>query len=300
MHGPQRGALSPCIAFGVWLNLIAASASGQAREEIYFEVLTPGGDAVEGLTPGNFSILNNGTRLRIVSAELQDTPMTVALLVDNGDWFSRDGSVNALRDGMIAFLDALPPQHEVGLYTIGGNPRQRVGFTRDRDRLRETASKVFPERGAGTALLDSIRDTLERRLEDDATFPVFVMMLSDNFESSGHYSDNQYEALINDLRRRGVTIHIVFLISQSGGPITRYARNLADNTGGFYHGLALPTGLALAMTELATRMGRHFDAVSKRYRVVYEIPPQAGPEISVNVQAPGAQIQVFPDRLMPR
>jgi hypothetical protein len=47
-------------------------------------------------------------------------------------------------------------------------------------------------------------------------------------------------------------------------------------------------------------MGRHFDAVSKRYRVVYEIPPQAGPEISVNVQAPGAQIKVFPDRLMPR
>ena len=240
MHGPQRVSLSPCIAFGVLLSLIAASASGQALGELYFEVLTPGGDAVEGLTPDSFSILNEGNTLRVVSAELQTAPMTVALIVDNGDWFSRAGSVNALRDGMAAFLDALPPQHEVGLYTIGRNPRQRVGFTTDRDRLRETASKVFPEPGAATPLLDGIRDTMERRLEDDDAFLVFVMMFSDSTEGSRYYSDNQYEALINNLRRHGVTIHIVSLTSRDGCPITRYARNLAANTGGFYHGVRAP------------------------------------------------------------
>ena len=125
MHGPLRVSLSRCIAFGVLLSLIAASASGQALEEIYFEVLTPGGDAVEGLTPDNCSIINNGTRLRVVSAELQDAPMTVALLVDNGALFAQRGGVNALRDGMAAFLDTLPTQHEVGLYTIGSVSRAR-------------------------------------------------------------------------------------------------------------------------------------------------------------------------------
>ena len=45
-------------------------------------------------------------------------PMKVALLVDNS--YSARQSLNPLRAGLSAFLDALPPEHEVGLFTTGG------------------------------------------------------------------------------------------------------------------------------------------------------------------------------------
>ena len=268
-------------------------------ESSTLEVLTACGAAVEGLTPDLFSIMNDGNELEIVSAELEDTPMTVALMVDNSDRIARENSINALRDGMLAFLDTLPPQHEMDLYTVGRNVRQRVEFTTDRDELRESASKVFADRGAPMIMLDGIRETMERRLEEDDTFPVFVMMLTDGSEASSNYSDNAYQRLINNLRLQGVTIHVIILTSRGGSATTQYAQNLVDNTGGQYQAIAIPTGFAPALTDLATRMGDHFDNVAKRYRVVYEIPESAGPQISVSVQSPGSQMQVFPDRRMP-
>ncbi len=300
MHCFRFFSLTSSIIFVVLLGLSPIRSDAQSLGQLYIEVLTASGDAVEGLAPEHFSIINDGNELEIVSAELEDTPMTVALMVDNGDRIAQANSINALREGMLAFLDTLPPQHEVGLYTVGRNVRQRVEFSTDREELRESASEIFADSGAPMIMLDGIRETMERRLEDDDTFPVFVMMLTDGSEGSSNYSDNQYQELINNLRLDGVTIHVIMLSSRGGNsPVTQYAQNLVDNTGGQYQPIAVPTGFAPALTDLATRLGNHFDNVSKRYRVVYEIPENAGPQISVSVQAPGSQMQVYPDRRMP-
>ena len=191
MHCFRFFSLTSSVIFVVLLGLLPIRSDAQSLGQLYIEVLTASGDAVEGLAPEHFSIINDGNELEIVSAELEDTPMTVALMVDNGDRIAQANSINALREGMLAFLDTLPPQHEVGLYTVGRNVRQRVEFSTDREELRESASEIFADSGAPMIMLDGIRETMERRLEDDDTFPVFVMMLTDGSEGSSNYSDNQ-------------------------------------------------------------------------------------------------------------
>ena len=82
-------------------------------------------------------------------------------------------------------------------------------------------------------MLDGIRETMERRLEEDDTFPVFVMMLTDGSEASSNYSDNAYQRLINNLRLQGVTIHVIILTSRGGSAETRRAVH-----GHAHHGVA--------------------------------------------------------------
>ena len=61
--------------------------------------------------------------------------MKVALLVDNWDRINElGGALNPLRDGLVAFLEALPPQYLVGLFTIGGQIRWTASRSKSRDR----------------------------------------------------------------------------------------------------------------------------------------------------------------------
>ena len=145
----------------------------------------------------------------VVSAELATEPMKIALLVDNSTLVNQGGALTSLREGLDAFLTVLPGQHEVGLATIGQNLRWRVDFTTDRVELKETAGEIFVAGGAGPILLDGIKETWERRFEDEESWPIFVVVTTDGAESSGRMNQNEYANLVNDLMANGVTVHIL-------------------------------------------------------------------------------------------
>ena len=157
-------------------------------------------------------------------------------------------------------------------------------------RLKESAGSIFLDRGAGAVVLDGIRETWERRFEDDEPFPVFVMVLTDGTESSGHYNENEYVDLVNELLTNAITVHVVLLSSRGGSVINQYALNLSQNTGGLYENIAAATGLEQTLVGIADRMNAHYENVSKRYRVVYERPNPPGAQISASLTRPGARI----------
>ena len=279
-----------------------AAAGAQALGRLYIEALDADGRVVPGLTASDFIVLEDDTRTRIVSVEPVG-PMRVALLIDNGDRMSQFNALNPLQDAMEAFLDTLAPEHEVAVFTIARNVQRRVDFTTDREELKASAEEIFLDSGAGTFLLDGIKEIWERHYEGDETLPVMVLLLTDGPENSRNYSDRQYADFVETLIADSVTVNILQLSGGSRGNSVNssvmrgYARNIADNTGGVYETFSAVTGMPEWMRRYAERLNAHYTEMSKRYRVLYEPPDPRGAQISAGAR-PGVSIRLFVDLRM--
>ena len=284
------------IAVSVGGLVTPGAAVAQDLGQFFVHVVSQTGQPITDLTPNEFTVMEDQTECEVVSAQLGTAPMKVALLVDNGDQIAKANALIPLRAGLDAFLATLPAQHEVGLFTIGGNIQWRVDFTTDRDELRQSAGEIFVDAGSGPVLLDGIKETWERRFEKNASWPVFVLVVTDGTESSGNMNEDKYQGLVTELVSGGATIHVVLLSSRGGSIVTNYAINLTENTGGLYSSIAAATGFTNTLTEFATRIGANYDEVSDRYRVVYERPDPPGARISVGVSRSGVRVRLYPDR----
>ena len=285
-----------------WTGVVEKQGAVSAQDlgQIFVHVANQAGESVADLAPEDFTVMEDGIQRSIVSAELGARPMKIALLLDSSDMLSKASALTSLRVGLDGFLTSLPEQHEVALATIGGNIRWRVDFTTDRDELRESAGEIFVTGGAGPILLDGIKETWDRRFEDEESWPVFVVVATDGAESSGNMNQNEYAKLVNELISNVATVHIMLLSTRGGSVVTDYAINLTDSTGGPYEVFSAGTRLATALPELATRPGTHYDEVSKRYRVIYERPDTPGASVSVRVARDGVVSQLYIDRRMPQ
>ena len=279
------------VLVGIVFSTVAPTAvMGQQVGQLYAEVLDPSGTIATDLTPADFTVAEDGNEGTVLSAELGNVPMRIALLVDNGDRIAEANAVNPLRDGLAAFLDTLPPQHEVSLLTIARNIQQRVDFTTDRDELKESANEIFADRGAGTVLLDGINETWDRRFDEGERFPVFVLVLTDGRESSSFYNDDEYAEFIGMLISNDIAVHTVIFSERGGSNVSQYSLNITENTGGLYENLASETGMADSLTMIATRLGENYEQVSKRYRIIYERPDPPGAQISIQLNRPGYNV----------
>ncbi len=286
-------------------GVLPSSAAAQLLGQVFVEVTRQStGEPVLNLSPDDFEVSENGRPGGIVSADLDTAPMKIAVLIDNGDRLLETGALNPLRAGLDGFLDTLAPQHEAALITIARSVQQRVGFTTDRGTLQEGVGLLFPDRGAGARLLDGVRETWNRRFEEDDAFPVIVLVLTDGTEASGTYNDNQYADLLNPLIANGVTVHAVMLSSRGSvraqQRLPQYALSLVENTGGIAETFVAPTGYESVLPRLAARMNDHYDRVSKRYRLIFERPNPPGMQVSVSVTGNDLAFSLFIDRRMPR
>ncbi len=277
------------------------SVAAQLLGQVFVEVTRQStGEPVLDLSPGDFDVSENGRAGGILSASLDTEPMKVAVLIDNGDRLLDTGALNPLRAGLNGFLDTLAPRHEVSLTTIGRSVQQRVGFTLDRAALKEGVGLLFPDRGAGARLLDGVRETWNRRFEEDDAFPVMVLVLTDGTEASGNYNDNQYADLLNPLIAAGVTVHAVMLSTRGGvraqQRLPQYALSIVENTGGMIESFVAPNGYASVLPTIAARMNDHYGVVSRRYRLVFERPDPPGMRLSVSVAGNDIAFSLHMDR----
>ena len=283
------------VVLGVGLALSLAGSAQAQQGQVFVHVMNQTGQPVTDLTAEEFVVEEDGLATKIVSAQLGTQPMKVALLVDNGDAVGT--SINSLRDGLEAFLDTLPPQHEVGLFTIARQVRVRVDFTTDRAELKEQADSLFADRGAGTVMMDGLFETWERRFDDEDFWPVFVLVVTDGAETSRNVTRAEYDRFVRDLFDRAATVHTVLVSTRGGGIQADRAINLTRDTGGLYTALAAVTGLPKTLTEYATKMGEHYDLMADRYRVVFERQTDnPSGQLAVGVNRPAVAVRLFPGR----
>lgn len=284
-----------CAVGFVLPDTVVAQEIGQ----IYVEARSETGELLVDLEPEEFSVIEDGNEGRIVSAQLGTAPMKIAILVDNGERTRENrGALNPIREGVVRFLEALPPQHIASLFTIGGQVKRYAEFTADRAELVDAAGSIFPDAGRGARMLDGIQETWRRRFDGDEPWPVFVMVLTDGSEASAFMNDSRYLDMVGMLREAGVIIHTVQLSTGSGSELTSRAINLAENTGGRYTSVAIATALPEVLEQLATDMSAHYDETSNRYRLVYERPDPPGERMSISITRPGARVRLFNHRRM--
>lgn len=272
----------------------AQTASAQERQ-LFMLVTNQSGQPVTDVTADEMVLEQEGSECTVMDARLDAAPMKVALLVDNSD--AAQQSLNSMRDGLAAFLDNLPAEHEVGLFTIAGQVRRRVDFTTDREELKEQATGLFVDRNSGVVYLDGLVETWERRFEDEDLWPVFVALVYDGAEASRSVQDDEFNEFARDLVGRGATVHAVLVSTRGGAIQTTISTFLTQNTGGRYWALAAATALPETFTELAEAMGAQHEAVKDRYRVTFECDPDnpaAG--IAAGVNRGSVRVQLFANR----
>ena len=281
---------------------LAGVASAQELGLIYAAVIDQTGQPVTDLTPEEFQVSEDGNAAEVVSAEVGTEPMKIALLVDNGRRISRGQAINPLRDAVTEFIEAIPPEHQIGLFTIGGQIVRRLDFTTDRQELLKEAEDIHALVDS-VRFIDGVRETWDRRFDGDEAWPVFVAILTDALEASAFMNEDRYNGWVDMLRSAGVVVHSVLWRSRGGGFAgqvpTGFAINLAQNTGGRYTQIAAATAFGDTLRQLGTDMTAHYNQASIRYRVIYERPDQPGNSVSVNVTRPGVNLELFGDRSMP-
>ena len=291
-HSARR-ALGFC-CFLALLTVCSQPVRGVERH-LFMSVTNQSGQPITDINADEVVLEQEGGECAIRDFSLDSGPMKVALLVDTSDAAAQ--SLNSMRDGLSAFLDELPPEHEVGLFTIAGQVRRRTDFTTDRDELKNEATSLFVDRNTAVVYLDGIIETWERRYDEEDAWPVFVALVYDGAEGSRSTQEDEFNEFAVELVGRAATVHAILVSTRGGALQTTISTFLTGNTGGMYRALAAATALPETFGELAAAMAAQHEAVRNRYRVVFECDPDnptAG--IAAGVSRPAVAVRLFPDR----
>jgi hypothetical protein len=268
-----------------------------ATRQVFVSVLDRSGAPVLDLHPADFHLTETGVPREVVRAGLAKSPMRVVLLVDNSD--AVGPALNFLRAGLLAFLDTLPPEHEVMIVSTGRQLRVRVPPTLDRKKLNDIANGLFTDGGAGSMLIDSLLEIDDRFLKKaDDRWPVFVIISSDGVETSAGAHEKQFNQWSLAMAGRGIIAHaIVLKFKGNGGLPEMVAMNVTENSGGHYDFINTGNSLPDKMKALASLMADDYKQASMKYQVEYATDSKEWKPVEVAVARDGVRVQVSQGRL---
>lgn len=267
-------------------------ASAQATpKRVFAEVLSNNGTPVLDLKAEEFTISEDGARRPVTRVTLGDAPMRIVLLVDSST--STQSMMTMIRSSLIAFVDALPAQHEVVFISSGGQIRVRTPPSADRARLRGDIGLLNSEGGAN-AFLETMLEADQRFLKPvSGRWPVLVILTTDIGEVRREPDIPRYNRFMNDFLSRGGSAHAIVMQGKQFGPVTDLTRNLVENTGGVYLSLILDSALPGRMRSLADRLAEDYQMMRSWYEV--EFAGDAGltqPTIEVGVQRDALRVNM--------
>jgi len=142
-------------------------------------------------------------------------PMRVVLMVDTSDGIGP--AITQIREAVLAFADALPPEDELALVTTGRRVQVRVPPTADREKVKSSARGLTNDHGA-TPLMDALIEVDERflRKAEDRT-PALVVITGDGSESSTATDDKGFNKWLATLAARQVAVEAIVLKFKGSG-----------------------------------------------------------------------------------
>jgi hypothetical protein len=262
--------------------LAGVAVTGQQQGQLYMSVLGPDSQPVTDLDPGELTVVVDDMECRVVKLEAVSKPMKLTLMVDNGPILTKE--LATFRSALKAFLEALPPELEVSVYTINPQPRPVVRPTTDRRKLLQGVDLIAPDSGAGM-FFDALVEASDRVEKDKSDhFPVLMMVASDLGRNSSAM-DRDFERLQKRIVQRGITVHFVILHgggdrvnSVAGALQTEVGLQVTRLSGGRYENIAAATRLVTLLPEFARQIAESNLRQTHEYRVTYERkgaqPPQ--------------------------
>jgi hypothetical protein len=268
---------------GILLAISAVVAAQQAvTRSIWVSAIDTGDRPATELTASDFEVVESGTRRKVVRATLGNEPLRIVLMVDSSTVVAP--MVTQFKTALAAFVDTLPPQHQVAFISSGGQIRVRTQPTDTRERLRAQVA-MFSSEGGANAFLDTLLEADQRFLQNaPAQWPVFVIVTTDIGEARREPDVEAYNRFMNDFLRRGGTAHAIILAGKRYGPVTDIVANLVDNTGGFRQTLITESSLPARLKDIAERVDIDHRIMMNRYEIAYEGDPrQLAPVVRVSV-----------------
>jgi hypothetical protein len=283
-------------AVTIALSMGPAAATAQKggklqTRHVFVHVVNQQGNPVDGLTTGDFNVTEAGKPRVVTLAGPARDPMRIALFLDTSD--AAAAALQHLRAGVLAFLDALPPEDEVLLVTTGRQARVRVPPTTDRRKLKEAAAGLFTD-GAGTVLMDGLMEMDDRYIKKTPdVWPVFVIFTSDGTESSAGAREKEFAKWTMAIGARGVTVHaLVFKVPRGSGMPDIVAQNLTQNTGGRYDMMNTTNALPDKMKALAEQLALDHRKMTAWYRVDFQTESTEFRPVEVAVAREGVRLEV--------
>lgn len=284
--GPRASAaVSLVILLGPIVGVVRAQGG---ERSMYVSVLDSTEAPVQGLSPTDFVIEEDGAEREVLRVRPATTPMQVTVLVDtSGQTISAIGDV---RTGLEQLVTALHENNEIALATFGGRPRILVESTGQLDRLRDGIGQIFGLSDTASYLLDALAETARGFERRESPRPVIIVITGEGIDYSSRSSDR----VLDDLRSSQVAMHALVLtgarsgaslgsqLGQRDGSNSVFERDqiLAMGppaTGGRRRDLLVSSAVGDALGELA-------DVLSSQYEVVYSRPSSLIPPEVITVR----------------
>jgi hypothetical protein len=261
---------------------VALSAQRTVTRSVWVSVIDTGDRPVTDLTASDFQVSESGAKRPVVRTTLGNEPLRIVLMVDSSTAVAP--MINQFKTALTAFVDTLPPQHQIAFISSGGQIRVRTQPADSRDKLRAEIGR-FSSEGGANAFLDTLLEADKRFLKPaPAQWPVFVIVTTDNGDNRREPDVVSYNKFMNDFLARGGAAHAVILQGTRYGPTTDILTNLVDNTAGFRQTINTEMSLPARMKDIAERIDIDHRVMMTRYEIAYEgDPKQLAPVVEVSV-----------------
>jgi hypothetical protein len=248
--------------------LVAGPSAQRATRTVFIKAVDASGAPVPGLTAGDFEVREGDAVRTITAVGPANGPMRLILLIDTSE--KAAPFQGQMHDALMAFVDAIPAPHEIGLVTMGRQARVRQAPIADRAKLRQAIDKMSLD-GGGIPFFDALRDTESRFMKKDGVrWPAYVMFVTDGNESSSPIQSEDVQKLVNDMFARGTTLHAMLVEPIGPTPVTGLVATLVKNSGGELVDLKVPATLPGKAKALAEHLAAQIAATDGMYAVEYQ------------------------------
>jgi VWFA-related protein len=261
----------------------APALHAQDQDRVMFvSVLNKAGQPVEGLTPRDFTVREDGVAREVLHVEPADDPITLALLVDTSQAATQ--YIQQIRPGLEAFVKRMGGHNPMALVTFGERPTIAVDYTTDTARLVQGVQRLFATPQSGAYLLDAISEVCKGLQKRGTSRRVILAITTEGRD----FSTPQPEKVIDDVKASGAALDILVMGPPAHNILSDAvrSRNLVigrgtQETGGRADHIV--TGMALTST-----LGHIADDLTHQYRVTYARPESLIPprKFSVSVNRP--------------
>ncbi len=241
---------------GAVLALQAVPAPAPEMHTVTVAVTDSRGEAVTGLTAQDVAVVENGVARDVARFELDQRPLTVAVLVDTSEVMS-----SALRlhlvDGVNALLKALPDGTRYAVWCTGDRPQKIVDYTDDRALAGKALKRAFTQGGNTVldALVEASRDL--KKQEGSRSAVIALTGLGPEFSSRTRYR-------VVEEAHGNADVFSTLSIDEGQAPFdTRtsyeYAlTRLATLSGGLHERIVSSMGASAGLRKLAADLRGHY------------------------------------------
>jgi len=245
---------------------------------------------VEGLTPADFVVRENGVAREVIRVTSAPPPSHVVLLVDDSNVMQQ--AIPHLRDGLPVFIGRmaeLSPSPQIGLWTFGERPTKRADVSPNPEPPLAAAKKLFAITNAGAYFLQGIIEVTQDLRKKSAPQPIIVAFVN---ESGAEFSGDVRQQVADALKRTGASLWTISL--QTGAQpmgsqeLRERAAVLGDITadsGGMNKVILTHQSIDSAFTMLAA-------LIKSRYLVTYGRPDSLVPPDKIEVTPKRADVRM--------